>query len=287
MTTTTIYSDLLKVGANMSNIDQNGVGTEFVFNAVIPLFNEYDSVNNAGLTLSALAGHKSIVYISTYFKLNQNNKINLSSISYLDANMDELITVTNSPYIWEGEDPGSTRNIYEGNDTIIGNRFNDFLRGGIGNDSLIGNAGNDRLLGDSGNDFLAGSVGADTLVGGLGTDVLRGGSGADRFVFENTSDSVAVPNYSDMIADFSVKQKDIIDLSAIDAISSTIANEKFTFIGSNSFSGSSGQLRFSIEQYMSGNNILMLSGDVNGDGIADFGISIPGISTLAISSINL
>ena len=173
--TTTVYSDLLKSGADMSKIDKDGVGTEFVFSSNITLFNEYDSINNAGLSLELLSGHKTISYISTYYKITPNNKVNLSSISYLDINMDELITVSNSPYIWEGESPGGTKNIYEGDDTIIGNKFNDFLRGGKGNDSIIGNAGNDRLLGDAGDDFLAGSIGNDTLIGGIGTDVLRGG----------------------------------------------------------------------------------------------------------------
>ena len=285
--TTTIYSDLLKVGADMSRIDASGIGTEFTFNSNITVFNEYDSNNNAGLSLDVLSGHKTILYLSTYYIINESNSVNLSSLSYLDVNMDELITVTNSPYIWEGEAPGGLRNIYEGDDTIIGNKFNDFIRGGIGNDSIIGNAGNDRLLGDSGDDFLTGSTGADTLIGGAGSDVLRGGSGADRFVYNSVNDSVNNPNRADMISDFNIKQKDLIDLSSIDAISGSVLDDKFTFIGSRNFSGKSGELRFSIEDYMSGTKVFMLTGDVNGDGVADFGISIPGISTLTSSSLIL
>lgn len=285
--TTVVYSDLLKVGADMSMLDERGTGTQFVFNSSTRLFDEYDSMNNIGLSLLSLSGQKTIAYLSFSYKISEDFITTLPSISYLDINMDELITVSNSPYIYEGEAAGGTKNTYVGDDVIIGNKFNDYLRGGNGKDDIIGNAGNDKLLGDAGNDFLAGCSGNDTLIGGTGTDVLRGGSGADVFAFTSVLDSINNPNSADMIADFNVKQKDKIDLSGIDAISNTALDDKFVFIGSASFSGVSGQLRFSKEAYMSGREVLMLTGDVNGDGVADFGISIPGITSIISSSIVL
>lgn len=285
--TTVVYSDLLKVGADMSMLDERGTGTQFVFNSGTLLFDEYFSIKSTGVALYSLSGQKTIAYLSFSYKISEDFITTLPSISYLDINMDELITVSNSPYIYEGEAAGGTKNIYEGDDVIIGNKFNDFLRGGNGNDEIIGNAGNDKLLGDAGNDFLTGSNGNDTLIGGTGTDVLRGGSGADIFAFTSALDSINDLNYADMIVDFNVKQKDKIDLSAIDAISNTAVNDKFTFIGSASFSGISGQLRFSKEAYASGREVLMLTGDVNGDGVADFGIAITGISSIISSSIVL
>ncbi|WP_198411732.1 calcium-binding protein [Microvirga flavescens] len=104
-----------------------------------------------------------------------------------------------------------------GNDQIYGGEGNDKLYGGIGNDSLYGDAGNDqldgmvgndKLFGGAGDDKLLGGVGNDTLTGGVGSDYLKGGAGRDKFVMEkgNAGDI-------DTIADFSAKDKDVIDLS--------------------------------------------------------------------------
>ena len=41
----------------------------------------------------------------------------------------------------------------QGDDTIIGNKFNDYLMGGTGNDALTGNSGNDIIDGGDGNDI--------------------------------------------------------------------------------------------------------------------------------------
>ena len=83
----------------------------------------------------------------------------------------------------------------------------------IGN-ALIGNAAANIIDGGMGDDTLDGGAGNDTLIGGLGNDTLKGGLGADIFKW-TASDLVApgdVSGNTDTITDFSIAQKDQLDL---------------------------------------------------------------------------
>ena len=151
-----------------------------------------------------------------------------------------------------------------GNDSLYGRNGNDKLYGDQGNDYLSGSNGNDRLYGGSGNDELSGGAGNDLLYGGTGRDYLTGGSGADTFVFTSLSDS-RPGSARDVITDFSRGDGDYIDLRSIDADTSRSGNQAFDFIGTKGFSGEAGELRFK-----SG----IVSGDVDGDGVADFQIKV-------------
>jgi serralysin len=75
----------------------------------------------------------------------------------------------------------------------------------------------------------------------------------------------------DTIKDF-VRGSDRIDLRGIDANTKVSGNQAFSFIGKSDFSGKAGQLKFA-----SG----VVSGDVNGDGVADFQIKVAGLSALS------
>ena len=131
--------------------------------------------------------------------------------------------------------------------------------------------GNFIFFGGQGNDTLTGGGGGDTIFGGGGGDTLRGNVGADVFRYDNLSDSTGTTDMTrDRILDFSPGDK--IDLSRIDAITGS-ADDSFNFIGSAAFSGggtSAGQLRYTD----AGGGIFFLEGDVNGDGIADFTLSV-------------
>lgn len=151
-----------------------------------------------------------------------------------------------------------------GNDRIDGGAGNDRATGGAGNDVINGQGGNDVLDGGAGNDKLNGGGGADKLTGGAGKDVLTGGGGADVFIYKSVSDSTVAASGRDKIVGFKPNE-DRIDLSAIDANTSTSANDSFTFIGGSSFSGSAGELRA-----VKSSSGTYVSGDVNGDGTADF-----------------
>ncbi len=148
------------------------------------------------------------------------------------------------------------------------------LRTGIGNslDNLvIGNGAGNWLLGMAGNDRLRGEGGNDVLVGGAGADTLHGGAGTDLFRFLSIADSgVANP---DFVAGFTFSAGggfDRIDLRAIDANALLAGAQDFAFIGSAAFSGSAGQIRVTAD----GTGRWIASGDVTGDGVADFAIRI-------------
>ena len=141
-----------------------------------------------------------------------------------------------------------------GNDTLTTGNGADFLRGKRGGDLLQSGGGPDQLFGGGGNDGLRGDLGAD---------VLAGGAGADVFVFGSVAEAGSGTG-RDVILDFKTST-DRIDLSGIDANAIISGNQGFDFIGSAQFSRVAGQLRF-------GNGLV--TGDVDGDGSADFAIEI-------------
>jgi serralysin len=118
-----------------------------------------------------------------------------------------------------------------------------------------------QMFGGAGLDHLIGGALGDTILGGFGEDLLTGGGGNDIFRYDNVGESTATGR--DGIMDFSTGDK--VDLSRIDAISGTGANDAFTFIGSGAFTGAAGELR----AVNTSGNSWTLSGDVNGDGLAD------------------
>jgi serralysin len=141
--------------------------------------------------------------------------------------------------------------------------------GGSGSDVIKGNETRNILQGRAGNDKLYGLDGNDVLIGGAGKDVLNGGAGADAFTFKSVSESRG--SATDTISTF-VRGADRIDLRGIDANTGAAGNQAFTFIGASAFSGEAGEVTFSRG---------VLSGDVNGDRVADFRIAVSGMSTLA------
>lgn len=161
-----------------------------------------------------------------------------------------------------------------GNDYLFGEAGNDRLDGGSSNDFLYGGSDNDTVIGGAGADTIYGQDGDDVITGGSGLDQLFGGAGSDRFVFTLVGDTGSTSVTADRIGDFSIGQGDRIDLSAMDAITGG-ADDSFSFIGSTAFTGVAGQLR----AVVSGSSTIV-SGDVNGDGVADFLIRIDGAHSI-------
>ncbi len=135
--------------------------------------------------------------------------------------------------------------------------------------------GNDLLIGTNGNDKISALAGNDTLVGGLGKDSLTGNSGADIFKFNASNETGKTSATRDVITDFKHAEGDKIDLSGIDANSTSYGDQAFKFIGSKSFSGKAGELRFD-----STNKILY--GNLNNDKVPDFAIQLTGVKSLMV-----
>jgi serralysin len=135
--------------------------------------------------------------------------------------------------------------------------------GGTGSDLLIGNFLNNTLKGNAGNDRLYGEA---------GHDILYGGNGADQFVFQSLSDSTVSSGGRDTIADF--RHGDEIVLKDIDANSHVSGNQAFAFHGA--FTHHAGEAQFD----KLNSNTLLVTLDVNGDGLADAAIIVKGVTTL-------
>jgi len=109
--------------------------------------------------------------------------------------------------------------------------------------ALTGNGLANALTGNAGVNRLSGGAGNDRLTGGLGQDSLAGGAGRDVFVFDDR-DTSASKSKADYILDFSRRQSDRIDLSAIDANTRKRGDQKFSFIGDEKSFSKAGEMRF-------------------------------------------
>jgi len=118
------------------------------------------------------------------------------------------------------------------------------------------------INGMSGNDTITGSdTSDDYITGSIGADVLTGGGGADAFVYLSASHSSAL--VTDTITDMT--DSDIIDLFAVDANTTAVGDQAFSWIGVDTAFSAAGQLRYN-------STLDAVQGDVNGDGKVDLQI---------------
>ncbi|MGH6734564.1 MAG: DUF4347 domain-containing protein [Methyloceanibacter sp.] len=147
----------------------------------------------------------------------------------------------------------------------VGNISPENFTGTNASETINGNSDVNTISGLGGNDTLRGFANKDTLIGGKGRDTLFGGADADRFDFNSIKESVR-GSKRDKIMDFGGKDK--IDLKDIDAKSGS-GNQKFKWIGKKDFSDEKGELR-----YEDKGATVIVQGDTNGDGKADFEIFV-------------
>ena len=121
-----------------------------------------------------------------------------------------------------------------------------------------------------------GGSGADSLIANQAVNALRGNGGADMFKWMDGGDS-GTGALADTILDF-VRGSDRIDLSGVDAITATSADDAFAFIGTSAFHNVAGELRYQAE----GGDV-RVQGDFDGNGIADFEIVLDNLTVLASS----
>lgn len=216
----------------------------------------------------------------------------IDTASYADSGARVLVDLANG--VASGGD--GQGDVLSGFENVVGSDFRDglngdggvnILLGGDGNDALQGNGGADRLFGEEGADYLQGATGNDKLYGGngadrfyagAGKDLMVGGEGTDVFEFRVLSDSSAAGGHRDLIFDFDAAAGEKIDLSRIDANSLSVGDQAFSFIGAAGFSGAAGELRFKTDGVSA-----TIFGDVNGDGVADFGIDVANMTSFSVS----
>lgn len=130
----------------------------------------------------------------------------------------------------------------------------------------------DWMMGFAGRDTIRGNGGDDTITGGTGSDRLYGGEGADAFIFDDGDSKRGAGNSGrDVIFDFVVGE-DTLDLRQIDANTRQAGDQTFIF--------SSVAASNAIWLTTAGRN-LIVSGDTNGDGRADFEIELRSLSLLS------
>lgn len=152
---------------------------------------------------------------------------------------------------------------------IYGNRGENIIDGKGGSDHIYGLGGKDTLRGGDGADTIYGNSGDDIITGGNGRDWMVGGSGSDTFDFNAVSECHTTSRaYRDVIVDFT-RGEDNINLRSIDAKTGTNGNQVFTWIGTDDFSKTQGELHY----IDNGSNVLV-EGDVDGDGKADLQIIV-------------
>lgn len=123
-------------------------------------------------------------------------------------------------------------------------------------DNIVGSNKDNLLWGREGNDVISGRGGDDEIRGDDGRDILKGGSGDDVFIFVNKSNSTV--GNADVIKDFSATDDEIAFVQSMGLN---------TFINTNAFSSTAGEVR----AVVSGSDTI-ITGDVDGDGNADFEI---------------
>ena len=215
--------------------------------------NDDTGFNGYALSFSALGGKSGMTIRAVDIVVNDLD-IKASNISWDDNTV--FVNVDGLSY-----HPDDDLNLNVGLD----------IAGSAKADRLTGLSGRDWLHGEGGKDILSGGAGADILTGGLGADKLTGGLGADRFDYNDVAESTAGLSGRDRILDFSQSQRDRIDLSTIDADIDRTGNQRFHFIGDDAFSKDAGEVR----AVASGASTLV-QGDVDGDGKADFAITLAG-----------
>ena len=143
----------------------------------------------------------------------------------------------------------------------------------FGIERIGGSAFNDVIRGDANGNVLSGNAGDDVIEGGGGPDWMLGEAGNDRFVFGPDSGNM----YGDRVGDWNAG--DVLDFSLIDADSNSAGDQGFDFIGTAAFSSRAGEMRVSND-----GTDTFLTGDMNGDGIADFTLTLTGVQAFGLTS---
>jgi len=177
----------------------------------------------------------------------------------------------NDTYVVDNSGDTVTEAVSAGTDTVKSS-VTHTLGANVENLTLTG-SGAINGTGNGLNNVLTGNGAANVLNGGRGKDSLTGSTGVDRFIYTSILDSRVGSTVRDVITDFnrgSTGEK--INLFAIDAYTKTAGNQAFAYIGSNTFTGKKGEVRFS-------SGILQMN--TGTDKIADMEIALTGVTSFS------
>ena len=142
--------------------------------------------------------------------------------------------------------------------------------------------------------MLEGGAGNDTLYGGTGADDLKGGTGADTFAFlqesvVDTSDDEetrTLSNERDWVRDFKQSEGDRLDLRDLKTHSlftggTTPDTNLILLKKGEAFTSVKGQVRWWQEDKTgTDNDVTHVEVDLDGNGTADFQVTLAGLPTL-------
>lgn len=183
--------------------------------------------------------------------------------------------VTAGDTVTELADQGTTDTVVSTISWVLETHVETLVLSGAAAIDGTGNNAKNALVGNGAANVLSGLDGNDILIGGLGADTLIGGSGKDLFVFDQADlDGSDV----DVVSDFVSGSGDMLYLYGMDANSGLAGDQAFAFIGTAAFGNVAGELRYTV----SGAD-LVLEADMDGDGTADFSLSMLNINSLVAS----
>lgn len=224
-------------------------------------------------------------HTTTVLGVNEDGTINVfDNIDMIDG--EHHIGAHDDVAYWKKTDPASItiyrldpnhEYLIEGTrraEYLQGSVFDDLILARLGADRIFGSIGDDELRGGGGADKLRGGPGDDLLTGGPNGDKLSGGDGANVFAYTATKQSKPTASHRDTILDFKTGT-DKIDLTAINAMLEASGRKPFHFIAEAPLTGRPGQLH-----YIDFGRYLLVEGDKNGDGVADFAVKVFGSEEL-------
>jgi hypothetical protein len=234
-----------------------GAGADVFFFAEDGRFAATDHIDGgAGQDILVLRGNYTLT-------LSGTSLVNVETVSLLSGS-DARFYPSGTPFSYD---------IATAEDTVAAGQTMTFNGGRLAANETMhfdGSAEHDgafRLFGGNADDVLRGGAGNDLLYGGLGNDTLAGGGGNDVFRYQSAAESTT--NGRDGIQDFSLG--DLIDLSRVDADINSPGQQHFSWVD-GAFTHQAGQLHAT--QDSPGGPIWTVSGDTDGDGQADFQISV-------------
>ena len=264
VTVTTLSSNVEVLSLSKGNI--NGTGNA-LDNVIVG--SSRNNILSGGDGADTLIGGKG--NDSFYGETSASPGDDADTVAYSDATKGVTFSLANTLTGQNTVGSGTDR-IYDNSsiENLTGSNFNDALTG-----SAIGNV----IRGANGNDTIAGLTGADFLIGDGGLDLIDCGSDTDidRVAYVLSSDSPVGTN-RDQVSNFATGV-DIIDLSVMDANTSLDGDQAFAF--SDATPGS-----YSVWYAINGPD-LVVSGDNNGDAVADFEILLKNVDQLTASNFAL